>query len=314
LEGFEFASGSSIYKNLETSNQLDSLSNEDKIILYKAFAENNDSEMQFKLGTIYSDGKMIEKNYEIAKEWYSKACNNKDSNKNRKAYIKVISFILILQSGLRNVAVGADTYGYYISFQNTINKSWLETYNVVLQYYSAGIGKDPGYMVVEKICSSFIPNYQVFLFVIAIIFFSGLGSFLYKNTTKFQDVIIAFVIYSVLFYSFFSITGQRQTIATGIVFFAFDFMKRNKILFFVILILLASTIHKSSLIFFLLFFLSKLNSSKIPFYFSFLLFPLFFIIKSNVIFYIQNLLGYQEYEQIEGAGLIHFQLFFCSLV
>ena len=74
----------SIYKNLETSNQLDSLSNENKIILYKAFAENNDSEMQFKLGTIYSDGKMIEKNYEIAKEWYSKACNNKDSNKNEK--------------------------------------------------------------------------------------------------------------------------------------------------------------------------------------------------------------------------------------
>lgn len=234
----------------------------------------------------------------------------KDSNKNRKAYIKIISFILILQSGLRNVAVGADTYSYFISFQNTINRSWVETYNLVLLYYTSGIGKDPGFMVLEKICSSIIADYQVFLFVIAIIFFSGLGNFLYKNTSKIQDIILAYVIYSVLFYSFFSITGHRQTIATGLVFFAFDLMKRKKIIFFVLLILLASTIHKSSLIFFLLFFVGKLKSSKAPFYISFVLFPIFFIIKSNLIGYIQNLIGYEEYEQVEGAGTYTFSAMF----
>ena len=78
-----------------------------------------------------------------------------------------------------------------------------------------GIGKDPGYLAFQKIVQIFTSEYQVFLFVIAIIFFSALGNFIYKNTTRLNDAIIAFFIYSVLFYSFFSITGHRQTIATA---------------------------------------------------------------------------------------------------
>lgn len=67
-----------IYNKLNQSNQLDSLSNKDKIVLFEALAENKDPEMQFKLAKIYSDGKMIEKNYALSKKWYKEACKNKN--------------------------------------------------------------------------------------------------------------------------------------------------------------------------------------------------------------------------------------------
>lgn len=67
-----------IYHELKKSNQLDSLSNENKIILYQALAERGDVEFQFKLASIYSDGETLNQDFELAKEWYNKACENRD--------------------------------------------------------------------------------------------------------------------------------------------------------------------------------------------------------------------------------------------
>jgi transmembrane protein EpsG len=166
-----------------------------------------------------------------------------DSDYNRKRYIKFVSFILILQSGLRNVAVGADTYAYYKNFEEIKNTSWQQIWNIIYEYYTAGTGKDPGYPAFLKVVQILITNYQIFLFLIAVFFFIALGSFIYKNTNKLNDAIFAFVLYSSLFYNFFSITGIRQTIATAATLFGYELIKKRKLIPFLILILLASTIH-----------------------------------------------------------------------
>lgn len=232
---------------------------------------------------------------------------NKDNDFNRKRYIKTICFILILQSGLRNVAVGTDTYNYFLSFEETKNMSWDRVWQVVIDYYKYNLGKDPGFTVLEKVVSSVFGEYQLFLFGIAILFFSALGRFIYKNTYQLSEAMVAFVIYSVLFYSFFSITGHRQTIATAGTLFAFEFLKKRKLFYFLLIILIASTIHKTCLVFIPLYFITYLKKPNYYFWIVIALFPILLLISNSISLYIFSLTNsYEEYQHMEELRPITF--------
>jgi hypothetical protein len=233
-----------------------------------------------------------------------------DKDSTRKKYIQIISFILILQSGLRNVAVGADTYAYYESFEELKRISWSSIYESILDYYKFGIGKDVGFIVLEKIVQYFTGEYQLFLMLIAVLFFTALGNFIYKNTKRLNDAILAFVIYSVLFYAFFSITGHRQTIATAATLYSFELIKKKKLIAFVIMILIASTIHKSALLFLPFYFIAQIRNAKYFFRIVLLLFPLIMINRNAISSYVKMLAGYEEYGVYEQAGTFTFTAIF----
>jgi hypothetical protein len=235
---------------------------------------------------------------------------DRDSALNRKKYISIICFILILQSGLRNVAVGADTYQYFLYFKDSLSRSWQEVFQIVIDYYSYGIGKDPGFSVFEKLVSSATGEYQLFLMVIAILFFIALGNFIYQNTTRLTDIILAFVIYSVLFYSFFSITGHRQTIATAAALYGFELIKRRRLIPFVVLILVASTIHKSVLLFIPFYFIAQISKPRLFFRSILILFPVIMVFRNSISTYLKFLGGYDEYGVYEAAGTATFTTIF----
>lgn len=228
----------------------------------------------------------------------------------RKKYISLICFILILQSGLRNVAVGDDTYAYFLKFEEVKITTWSNIYDSIKEYYQLGIGKDPGYQIFQKMIQLVTDEYQVFLFMVAILFFVALGNFIYKSTTRLSDAILAFVIYSVLFYSFFSITGIRQTIATAATLFGYELIKKRKLIPFLIVILLASTIHKSALIFIPFYFIARIKNPKYLYRIVLVLFPLFMIFKNNMGNYVRVLGGYEQYDEFEGAGTYTFTAMF----
>lgn len=235
---------------------------------------------------------------------------NRDSDYIRKRYIIIICTILILQSGLRNVAVGADTFSYYLYFQDIKNTSWETIIQNFSDAYVSGEGKDPGYHFFEKIVSFFTDEYQILLIVIAIIFFSSLGNFIYKNTSKLNDAIIAFTIYSVLFYSFFSITGHRQTIATAFALYGFEYIKKRKLFLFIILITIGFTVHKSLLVFAPFYFLSRIKHSNYFNWLIIILLPFFMMYRNSISNYFKVLGGYEEYDIYEGAGTYTFTAMF----
>lgn len=198
--------------------------------------------------------------------------------KNRKKYITFMMVLLALQSGLRNVAVGADTYAYYLMFDKATHYSLYQLLfdNTALSF------KDPGYLILTKLFSVFIPNYRLFLIAIAIFFFSALGKLLYRYLNSNLDVLVSIALYECLYYSFFSITGLRQTIATGILLFALPLVldkrhkRKNTILFF-LLLFVASTIHKSAFLFLPVYFLPRFRNNKQVFLSVFVLFvPMFY--------------------------------------
>jgi hypothetical protein len=232
----------------------------------------------------------------------------------RKKYIKVISIVLILQSGLRNIAVGSDTYNYYTYFEEVKQLSWSDVFNNFKTVYVSGEGKDAGYIVFEKLVSILTTEYQVLLMVIAILFFYALGNFLLKNTTKLNDAMMAFIIYSVLFYAFFSITGHRQTIATAGSLFAFEFIKKKKLIPFLLLIIVAATIHKSVVLFIPFYFIAHIKNIKHFNWSILMLFPVFMVARNQISTYFKVLAGYEEYGEYEGAGSFIFTFIFLIIV
>lgn len=180
-----------------------------------------------------------------------------NENRTRMNYIAFCCVLLILQSGLRNVAVGPDTYAYKLTFDAIGKQSWLDVFDGFYRVYVLGQGKDAGYPLFVKIFHVFSDNYQVYLIVVATIFFSAFGRFVYRNTMNLRGVYIAMCVYQVLFYSFFSITGIRQTLATAIIFFAYEFVIKRRLVPFLSLCFVAALIHKSALLFVPFYFLAN---------------------------------------------------------
>ena len=180
-----------------------------------------------------------------------------DDNRTRRYYIIFCCVLLILQSGLRNVAVGTDTYAYKLAFDAIGKQSWSDILDEFYRVYVLGQGKDAGYYLFVKIFHVFSDNYQVYLITIAALFFTSLGRFIYLNTNNLRGIFVAMCVYQVFFYGFFSITGIRQTIATAFVLFAYDFVIKRHLVFFLLLCFMAALIHKSALLFIPFYFLSN---------------------------------------------------------
>ncbi len=179
------------------------------------------------------------------------------NNTKKAAYCGLVCLQWVLISGLRHVTVGPDTLGYRRQFYQIAAESWGDRFAMFKTVYIDGEGKDAGYYLLVKIFQIFSTNYQVFLLFVALLFMVGMSVWIYRNSSM---PCMSFLIYSVLFYSFFSITGIRQTIATALVIFiGYRFVKERRLLPFLAIALVAFTIHKSSVIFIPYYFIANFN-------------------------------------------------------
>jgi len=123
--------------------------------------------------------------------------------------------------------------------------------------------KDPGYTVFVKTLQLITSDYQVYLVLVAAMFTIPLGVLIYRHS---RDPFLSFLVYSTLFYSFFAITGTRQTIATAlVVLLGYPLIVKRQLLVFLLLGVIAFTIHKSSVVFLPFYFLADLEVTRIRF-------------------------------------------------
>lgn len=186
-----------------------------------------------------------------------------DNKRNRHSYMTFIIWILILQSALRNLSVGVDTFSYYKDFVYTYEyRTWQVVWQNFYDVYILGEGKDAGYWLLMKAFSSVCPFFLPYLFFIAIIFFYPLCRLAEKYLYTMKQLFMFFCVYQVLFYSFFSITGLRQTIATVATFYGVKYILERKLWRFVLVLFIASFIHKSIFLFLPFYFIAHLPKSK----------------------------------------------------
>lgn len=197
--------------------------------------------------------------------------NNKSSI-GRKKLLIFAGILLILQSGLRNFAVGADTYGYYESFLDTTSRRWDELIYIFQNAYGDEYRKDPGFLIFEKAFSCIFPDFRCFLILVISMFIHALFRLIYRFEVPMKGILISVALYLSLFYSFFSITGIRQTIATAIALYCVPYaIDRKKIKFFLI-IGIAATIHKSVLLFIPFYFFPLIKNNKLTILLAFVTF------------------------------------------
>jgi len=228
----------------------------------------------------------------------------------RRTYIYLVISVLILQSGLRNWAVGSDTYQYYYIFDMVKQDTWKNLLDNFIHYE----GKDPFYRVFLKAFQVFTGSYQVYLVLVAVIFMTALGNFILKNTSQIRHAVLAFVVYMGYFYGFFSITGIRQTIATAIILWSFEFIKKKKYLPFVILVAFAGLFHVSALVFLLVAFLANFKKPKQLFALTLISFPIVFYLKNDLAVFFVDATNMEERfgafaEQFERGGSLILTIF-----
>lgn len=220
---------------------------------------------------------------------------------NKKLYVTLASVQWVLISGLRHVSVGADTYEYSQSFYRALYTSWAEAINLLHATFRGEIeGRDPGYLIFEKICGLFTTDYQVYLIIIAVIFSGLMGYSVYKNS---KDPLLSYILYDALFYAFFSITGLRQTIATAFaVFIGYELIKKQKMILFVMLILTVATIHKSALIFLIFYPLYFIRITGFKRMFAIGMIGVSFVMRSQLSTFFKEVSGYDNYGVYDGVG------------
>ncbi|MBP3716855.1 MAG: EpsG family protein [Paludibacteraceae bacterium] len=223
-----------------------------------------------------------------------------------------IGLLLILQSGLRHISVGPDTYNYYNIFCDRIDWEWKQVFEHFVDVYVSGEGKDAGFSLIIKLFSYLSKDYQLFLVFVAFCIFAPLMRFLYLNTSRLEDLVLALYVYQILFYGFFSVTGIRQTIATGFCLTAYEYVKSRNLFLFLICIFAGALIHKSCLLFLPFYWIANINSIRLLFAVCLCSFPLMaevgrsFTLEMAILSGSDNYLMYAEEESKGAINLIIF--------
>ena len=208
----------------------------------------------------------------------------------------------IILSGVRALSVGTDTEAYALSFERAASSSFDTLWqNVVLKYiYLVDIpGKDFGFSLLEKVFRSMTSSYTLWLLFIAIIFTVPMAMLIYKYSS---NACISWIVYSTLFYSFFAITGHRQTIATAIVVWGgIECIRSRKLIPFLLLVCIAYTIHASAICFLPFYWISqiKVTKGRLLCYMAGIVAA--FVFRNQLLVFLQSLVGYESYQQYEAA-------------
>lgn len=101
------------------------------------------------------------------------------------------------------------------------------------------------------------------LILIISMFIHALFRLVYRFEVSMKGILISVALYLSLFYSFFSITGIRQTIATAIALYCVPYALDRKIIKFFLTIGIAATIHKSVLLFIPFYFFPLIKNNKL---------------------------------------------------
>jgi transmembrane protein EpsG len=235
---------------------------------------------------------------------------------NRHKFMTFVIIVLILQSGLRHLAVGSDTYSYYQEFEHLIRTPWdmLFSNKTIISDTGNLVIKDPGFQVLQKAFCTICPSFRLFLFAVAIFFFVPFCRMAERYLTSFKQIFLFFCIYQALFYDFFSVTGLRQTIATVAMLVGIKFIEEKKWLRFIVVVFIASFIHKSALVILPFYIVGKLPKSMYWLVAAVIAFPIILVTARQFVEILAVISAADQYMQyaesdFETDGAIYFTIF-----
>ena len=162
-------------------------------------------------------------------------------NKNSKlVYIIFVAITLVI--GLRHSSMGHDLPGYIENFYLFKEMSLRTIFS--FEYITATY--EPGYILVLKCLSMLLPNETWYLIVITAISVFPIAFWINKKEV---DPYLATIIYMALPAFLLLFSGLRQNIAMAICTISLLYIEKKKPVKFVVMVLIATTMHSSALLF-----------------------------------------------------------------
>ena len=149
---------------------------------------------------------------------------------------------------LRHMTIGRDLAGYYSLFNSYIRTSFAN---------ASKSGVEQGYILLNQFVGLFTTEFQ---WVIVI---TGLLSILpiwYTYSKTIEDVPLTISLFLIMPTFVMVFSGLRQAISIALGFVAYEFVKKKKLVFFILVCILAMLFHKSA---FMLFIMYPLFHAKI---------------------------------------------------
>ena len=209
-----------------------------------------------------------------------------------------LSFFLLL--ALRHPNMGVDLkdnpitgkVGYCTMFELIGQMSWKDVFTEQVGHY------EQGYVIFNKIVSIFSKDRQAIVVACALINAICVSIFIYKNS---EQSFFTTIIYLSLPSFFILLSGVRQGIAIGITMLAFLCIKEKKWFGFILLVLLASTIHTSSILFLVAYPLFYIKQTGIVKVISIAILPLVYIFRTPLFNLLSGILKDDAKAQENGA-------------
>ena len=169
------------------------------------------------------------------------------TDKSKKIFLACVGTATFLVMGLRggNYANVYDLRVYGSFYDTIIETPWANIFEVS--------DFEVGYVLLNKILSIFFPFTQAIILFEAAFCVLSVCYFIYNNT---NNVFFAFYFYVTLGSMGFMLTGFRQAIAMCVCLFAIEAIKKKKLIRYILLILIAFSIHKSAIVFLPLYFIA----------------------------------------------------------
>lgn len=221
---------------------------------------------------------------------------------------RVLLGFLGLLFALRANTIGNDTKNYFELFQIIKNYSTQELLNFSLRF-------EIGFVYLNKLSSLIYDNY-FFLQIIV-------GLFVYSITYKFIKEYSPYIGISIIVFFFARyhdayMNIMRQAIATGFTLWGYMRLKKGKSKQFLLLVLLAYTMHKSAIVFLLVWPFTKITyKPKYLKYFIIACFTIFVLGGTIITFMIASGIlpnYYEDSEYIEGGKIAPAIILFMNIV
>lgn len=174
----------------------------------------------------------------------------------RNTFINLSFLYMSLFLGLRSVNTGPDSI-VYIDIFKYIAKLPIDQLN--------SINWEVLYIIFNKILSLFTTNTQIYIIITSVLGLIGPFILIKKYSKNSFLSIVLFITLGFFSYYIFTI---RQCIAITILVFSVKYIQEKKFIKFILIVIIATLVHKSSIVFALIYFISKVKFTKkvIPLY------------------------------------------------
>lgn len=155
------------------------------------------------------------------------------------------TLLLVCIQGLRHETIGVDSYRAYRHFFESVSGGFATLLDKT-DYRSTGF--EPGFVFLTKLIKTLNEDTQFYIFTCSALSIIPIAYLIYKYA---DNIPFAFIIFSSLMVYHFGFSGIRQFLAIGLTAISFDCVTHKRLLWFIVFVLFAASVHSSAILFLL---------------------------------------------------------------